>query len=230
MHLSHIVPWGRSFHEYRNMFNLSEADLRKNILGCGDGPASFNCELNALGGSVTSMDPLYRYNSAEISERIQSVYQSIVSQMLIDREHFHWKEITDPYHLGHLRMQSMQRFLRDFSAGKAAGRYREGSLPDLPFDDNSFDLALCSHLLFLYSDHLSKDAHVRSLINLCTVAKEVRVYPLLNLAHQKPPFLQAVIEEIREQGILVREEPVSHAFQKGAYTMLVAHRADPLRT
>jgi hypothetical protein len=44
MPLTEIVPWGRSFDEYRAMFALSEGDLGGRILGCGDGPASFNAK------------------------------------------------------------------------------------------------------------------------------------------------------------------------------------------
>ena len=39
--LEQVVPWGRSFDEYCNMFALSSDDLALRILGCGDGPASF---------------------------------------------------------------------------------------------------------------------------------------------------------------------------------------------
>lgn len=42
--LDDIVPWGRSFEEYRRMFALSPDDLTGRLLGCGDGPASFNME------------------------------------------------------------------------------------------------------------------------------------------------------------------------------------------
>lgn len=35
-----VVPWGRSFDEYLQMFLLSEADLNKSIVGVADGPAS----------------------------------------------------------------------------------------------------------------------------------------------------------------------------------------------
>ena len=31
-----IVPWGRSFDEYRRMFDLSADDLNARILGCGE--------------------------------------------------------------------------------------------------------------------------------------------------------------------------------------------------
>ena len=36
--LDQVVPWGRSFDEYRRMFALTEEDLDQTIIGCGDGP------------------------------------------------------------------------------------------------------------------------------------------------------------------------------------------------
>ena len=56
--LDQVVPWGRSFAEYRRMFALSDADLGLTIVGCGDGPASFNAEATALGATVISCDPI----------------------------------------------------------------------------------------------------------------------------------------------------------------------------
>jgi hypothetical protein len=47
--LDQIVPWGRSFEEYRRMFAPSDADLRLRVLGCADGPASFNAEARRIG-------------------------------------------------------------------------------------------------------------------------------------------------------------------------------------
>jgi hypothetical protein len=37
--LETVVPWGRSFDEYRRMFALSDDALQGRILGCADGPA-----------------------------------------------------------------------------------------------------------------------------------------------------------------------------------------------
>ncbi len=54
MKLNEVVPWGRSLLEYKLMFNLSEVDLNSKILGCGDGPASFNAEMTALKYDVVS--------------------------------------------------------------------------------------------------------------------------------------------------------------------------------
>ena len=58
--LDKVVPWGRSFEEYVKMFNLSDDDLKRRILGCGDGPASFNASLTERGGNVVYIDPIYK--------------------------------------------------------------------------------------------------------------------------------------------------------------------------
>jgi hypothetical protein len=77
-------------------------------------------------------------------------------------------------------MAAMQQFLEDFPQGIQQGRYIISELPVLPFDTEQFDLALCSHFLFTYSDLLSQDFHLASIRELCRVAQEVRIFPLLN--------------------------------------------------
>ena len=81
MELTNVVPWGRSFEEYQGMFGLSEGDLSKRILGCGDGPASFNVEATDRGCQVTSCDPVYQFQADEIRHRIDDVYPEIMAKM-----------------------------------------------------------------------------------------------------------------------------------------------------
>ena len=50
--LDRVIPWGRLLQEYTRMFKLSDEELNLRILGVGDGPASFNSEMNALGHTV----------------------------------------------------------------------------------------------------------------------------------------------------------------------------------
>ena len=78
--LDQVVPWGRSFDEYRRMFSLTEAELGRRIVGCGDGPASFNVEATRRGGCVTSVDPLYQWKKADIEERIAVTYDDMLEQ------------------------------------------------------------------------------------------------------------------------------------------------------
>lgn len=224
MKLSKVVPWGRSLAEYTKMFSLSESDLNKAILGCGDGPACFNAVLSKTGGNVVSIDPVYQFTAEQIESRIDEVYPQIMEQMYENESDFIWTTIRNVEELGRVRMASMKIFLDDYEIGKKSGRYIHGSLPVLPFDNSTFELALCSHYLFLYSDHVSQGQHISSIKELCRVADEVRVYPLLSLDGKKSPHLEPVKSALRDTDIHVSLEPVGYQFQKGATEMLVAKR------
>jgi hypothetical protein len=76
--LDRVVPWGRSFDEYRRMFALTDDDLRLRIVGCGDGPASFNAEATRRGARVISCDPIYRYDAEQLRQRIADTYDEIL--------------------------------------------------------------------------------------------------------------------------------------------------------
>lgn len=65
----------------------------------------------------------------------------------------------------------MNEFLADYEQGKRQQRYLHASLPHLPFKNNQFDLALCSHYLFLYSEHVNLQQHINSMIELILVVK-----------------------------------------------------------
>jgi len=221
--LSKVVPWGRSLNEYRAMFSLSDADLEKKILGCGDGPACFNAELSVNGGNVTSVDPVYQFNAEQIRSRIEAVYPQVMDQVNNNKQDYVWKNISSVEALGNIRMDAMNAFLSDYEEGRACGRYKNASLPGLPFEDGEFDLALCSHYLFLYSEHVNQEQHCLSMMELCRVASEVRVYPLLSIGNNEiSPHLEPVMSALSDAGIVVSLEAVKYEFQKGATEMLVA--------
>ncbi len=89
--LEQIVPWGRSFDEYVAMFELSAHDLKQSLLGCADGPASFNCELTERGGNIVSLDPIYRYETGQIRERIGQTFDEIMIQTQQNKQEFVWE-------------------------------------------------------------------------------------------------------------------------------------------
>lgn len=43
------------------MFALVEKELKLRVLGCADGPASFNAEATELGIEVVFVDPIYGF-------------------------------------------------------------------------------------------------------------------------------------------------------------------------
>ena len=218
--LDQIVPWGRSSKEYIRMFSLTDADLEKKILGCGDGPASFNAAMHRRGKRVVSVDPLYQFSAEEIRARVQEASRTIMEQLEANRSAYTWTTIRSPEELGQLRMKAMEAFLRDFERGKQEGRYLPHELPDLPFADNEFDLAVCSHLLFTYSGQLSLDFHCRAVAEMCRVAKEIRVFPLLDHGGQPSPHIEPVCRLIEQHGNRFVVENVDYGFQRGASQML----------
>ena len=227
--LENVVPWGRSFGEYVEMFALSDHDLQQRILGCGDGPASFNAALTRQGGRIVSVDPLYRFSVEDIRRRIKATYAAVMDQTRKNRDEFIWTRIGSVEELGRLRMAAMEEFLRDYPQGVKQGRYRNGELPYLSFSDREFDLALCSHLLFLYSQKLSADFHVAAIRELCRVAGEVRIFPLLELGGRASRHLQAVVEGLMAEGYNVAIVPVPYEFQRGGNEMLRV-RGSPARS
>lgn len=218
--LEHIVPWGRSFDEYVAMFALSDTDLRLKILGCGDGPASFNTLLTRRGGRAVSVDPLYRFSLNDIRKRINDTYADVMEQTKKNKHQFIWTTIKSVDELGRIRTAAMEKFLSDYPQGLEQRRYVEGELPHLPFTDGKFDLAVCSHLLFLYSEQLSEDFHVASIRELCRVADEVRVFPLLELGAKRSRHLQGVVDRLSIRGYSATICPVSYQFQRGGNQMM----------
>ncbi len=105
--LANVVPWGRSFEEYVAMFALSEEDFASRILGCGDGPASFNASLTGRGGSVTSVDPIYAFSRDEIRTRIRETYDTVLDQVRKNESEFVWNVVPSVDQLGRIRMEAM---------------------------------------------------------------------------------------------------------------------------
>jgi hypothetical protein len=218
--LKEVIPWGRSFEEYRRMFALTDADLSGHILGCGDGPASFNAEATAKGHAVVSCDPLYVFPAAEIERRIEDCYDKVISQVRENPNGFVWDYFHSPDHLGQYRLAAMRRFLADFEAGKLQGRYIVAALPSLPFLDERFDLALVSHLLFLYSEHLDFPFHRAAIEELLRVATEVRIFPLLTLDGKPSPYVEPICTHLSEKGWRTEIVAVPYEFQQGGNQML----------
>lgn len=218
--LNQVIPIGRTLREYELMFALTEADKNLSILGCGDGPASFNAEWTARGGSVISIDPIYEFSGAEIKSRFDAVIDEVIANVDATSDRWVWSVQQSPEGLRNNRVAAMERFLADYELGKMAGRYQCQELPKLSFSDKVFDLALCSHLLFLYTNLLTAEFHIASLRELCRVAKEVRVFPLLDLAGRPSAHLERVRLMLAQEGIESAIETVAYEFQKGGNQML----------
>ena len=222
--LDQVVPWGRSFDEYQRMFALTDDDLRLRIVGCGDGPAGFNAGAARRGVPVISCDPIYRYDVNQLRHAIAATCDGILEQTRLNAHEFVWDLIRSVEELGHIRMAAMTEFLDDYPAGKAEGRYVDAALPALPFGDASFDLALCSHFLFLYTAQLGEAFHLSAVREMCRVAQEARIFPLLALGATRSPFVDSVQAELTADGFDVSIVTVPYEFQRGGNQMMRIRR------
>jgi hypothetical protein len=220
MELQTVVPWGRNLTEYSQMFALTDADKAQRILGCGDGPASFNAEMHQLGHHVISIDPLYQFSTDQIRDRVEATYDTVIAQVKADPLGYNWQTFRDPDDLGRSRLAAMEQFLADYDRGQAEHRYINVSVTELPWTTPQFDLCLCSHFLFLYSQQLSLEFHQTAIQSLLNVATEVRIFPLLTLSRERSPHLDPVIETLTQNGYDPEIITVDYEFQKGANQML----------
>jgi hypothetical protein len=220
MQLDNIVPFGRSLDEYIHMFSLTKDDLRRSILSVGDGPASFNAEGTNLGYEIKSIDPLYIFTAEQIRARFDVVVDSIIDQVINSPDDWIWTYHDSPAGLRAKRLQVMDLFAADYTAGQASNRYEVGEMPTLRYQDSEYSLGLSSHFLFLYSQHLDEQFHLNSIIEILRVCREVRIFPLLTLALQQSPYLQPVIKKLQSLGFTCEIQQVNYELQRGGNQML----------
>ncbi len=218
--LDDVVPFGRSFDEYRRIFALTEEDLGRKIIGAADGPAGFNAEMRRRGKRVVSVDPIYEFSGEEIEMRFYEAVDGVIEQVRTTPGDWTWTYHESPEGLRANRVRALETFLPDYEAGKKEGRYVTGELPRLGFKDGAFDIALCSHFLFLYSDKFGYEFHRDSILEMMRVAGEARIFPMLALSLARSPYIEPLREELESRGFTVGITKVDYEIQRGGNEMM----------
>ncbi|MEM7221492.1 MAG: class I SAM-dependent methyltransferase [Pseudomonadota bacterium] len=222
-----VLPWGRNRVEYSAFFDLGDLAPPRRILDCAGGPSSFAAEMAEAGFEVTATDPLYRLSEARIASAIEEARQVMTAGVRAAWGRFCWHDYGSPEGLEATRLSTMKFFLEDYEEGQFAGRYVPAALPDLPFADDSFDLALVSHFLFTYSDQLDLAFHQAALAELLRLAPEVRIFPLLDLEGGISRHLVPLRESLNAKGLFSEVRMVPYEFQRGGNRMLRVRREAP---
>jgi hypothetical protein len=176
--------------------------------------------MTRAGFDVISCDPLYVFSGEQIQERFEASVEPVMSRVRAHPEDYVWTFHRSPEELLATRRAVLNTFLAEYAAGLREGRYVVGELPILPFAEGEFDLAICSHLLFLYSDALSLDFHLQSIRELCRLAGEVRIFPLTDLRCERSPHLEPVTHTLRKAGFQVEIVPVNYQLQRNGKQMM----------
>jgi flavin reductase (DIM6/NTAB) family NADH-FMN oxidoreductase RutF len=88
-------------------------------------------------------------------------------------------------------------------------------------EDSSANLAPMSSAWWLgKSCMLGLGIHLQSIRELARVAREVRIFPLLELGSRKSRHLESVLAKLETQGFDFSVEQVNYEFQKGGNQML----------
>lgn len=222
LHLEDFLVTGRTFDEYVAFFGLDTETLKgQKVLDCPSGVSGFVSEAVRRGIDAHGCDILYGFETDAIVARghasIEKIYEDI-RWMYGHRWAFYG---TVDRHRAH-RTGALQTFTADYPSA----RYRREELPRLSYPDDSFDLLLSSHLLFVYDDRLDLDFHIASIGEMLRVAKEVRIFPLVDFQNSRrneeenfSPLVQEIIAAFNAEIV-----PVGFEFQPGAGSMLRLRR------
>jgi len=211
---------GRTFAEYRRLFDIDPAELAGlSVLDCGGGASAFTAVAAEIGADATAVDPMYGPSAEELEAELDDAVEYNVSQLQEQRESFVWDFYGGVDTRERYLRAAHERFLADYVANPE--RYVIGALPDLPVTDGAVDLALASNLLFLYDDRLDLAFHEAAARELARVADETRIFPLASLDRTRSAFVEPVVERLRADGIEAELREVPYEFQPGATEMLV---------
>jgi hypothetical protein len=207
-----VVSIGRSFDEYIKIFDLDENDLSdKKILDIAGGFSSFTAEANLKEIDTIALDKIYFFDEPKLKEIVKDGINKIASLVNTSHKFDYFKDFDD---LLQSRKVVANLFLYDFTQNM--DRYIGSNLPNINFKLKSFDIALISHLLFLYDDSFDLEFHKKVIKNALRVSKEVRIFPLVNLKCEKSQFLETILSEFD-----CEIKKVDYEFLKNANEVLI---------
>lgn len=211
-----LVLWGHSVEEYREMFDLSQDEINSKILEYGCGPSAVNSQLAQSNNRVVSCDPLFVLDRDTLYSKTVMLFTQMADEVQAHQDHFDFSRSGGFDPLMADRKLGIETFFTDYDQGKSDQRYIGVTDYNLPFADFSFDFALCSHYLFADLDEQTVDFHLSVIRELARVAKEVRIFPLIDKDGNTSPFLGPVLLGLQQEnyGIEVREVDF-HLHQSG---------------
>jgi len=222
LQLDDFLITGRTFEEYVAFFDL-DAETMKNmrVLDCPSGASSFIAEAKSRGIAASGCDILYCYDRDALRTQGEKSIEKIYDDTSWMAEHNFAFYHSIERHKEH-RVGALEAFCADYNTKD----YWFAELPKLPYADNSFDLVLSSHLLFVYDDRLDLAFHEASITEMLRIGKEVRIFPLVDYKNSRvdeldnlSPFAYQMAEKFG--GEIVK---VGFEFQKNGGYMLKIKR------
>jgi SAM-dependent methyltransferase len=219
-----VLVTSRSFAEYVAFFALDPDRLPCRVVDCSAGVSGFVAAAAVRGCAAVAVDPAYREPVDRLAETARAGALGGSSMVAEHRDRFSFEWYGTPERQRALRAAAMEACLAD--RRRRPDHYVAAALPRLPFADASFDLALCSHLLFTWANVFDAAWHEAAIREMARVAGEVRVFPLVHQGSgEAVGFLHSLRDRLAaDSGLVTRVESVPYAFQLGGDEMLVVSR------
>ena len=222
MNDKHISFWGRTLEDYNAMFNLKPLSNSINIVSIADGPSTVNLELRNKGFNFKSVDPVYGFSLDEIERYFSESFEYNKTFFYNNKDKFVFGDSIEITKILSKRKETYESFIQDFKINKAD--YIVGSLPALPFSNQSFDLCLCSNFLFLFDDSFDLNFHFLSIQEMLRISKELRIFPIYNRQGNTSVFFNRVLDFLNERGYIWSLQESKYEIYKGQHNYLqIAH-------
>lgn len=218
--------YGRTFEEYCRLFDIGATDLLgRRVLDCPGGPGSFTAVTSQIADDAVAVDPVYGPPVAELEVHCEATIDEVVEQIEAKRSFFDWSFYGDVATRERYARAAARRFLADYD--RHPDRYVEAALPELPFEDDAFDLTCSANFLFLYDDRFDRSFHVAAARELTRVtADELRIAGLQTLDAEPSQYVEPVAQSLEDAGCTTERREVEYRFQPGPTELLVVTDLD----
>jgi hypothetical protein len=228
--LERVTFYGRSLAEYERMFLLNFSTWGgRSILDAPGGPASFSKEARQFDIRACAVDPQYQHDPDTLQELAQKDIDYVISKIEKTANQRQWSYYQSLEQLKERQVNILHDFIEDYRRDwPLRSHYLDASLPHLPFDDCTFDLALSGHFLFSFYTHFPTNLIIDSLLELSRVAREVRVFPLRSNEQDRTALfvdLEIIITTLKKQNIDVEIQQSGFEFQVGANQLMILKHA-----
>lgn len=220
--IDRVVFVGRTLSEYKEFLDLDIDSLQgSKVLDCPSGPSSFVAEANRMGIKAVGCDSFYDLPLEQLVNKGLKDISHVIERLSKKMHLFNWDYYSSVGDVKESRTRALKLFEEDFQIGLREKRYVKASLPFLPFPDRSFELVISAHFLFIYDDKLDYEFHLNSILELSRVcSREVRVYPLQSMNARICPYMDKLINDLKQTGLEARIVEVGFEFLRGSNFIL----------
>ena len=218
---TNLYFWGESYENVINMFDLDDIDLKKSILDCMGPPSSFTPLARKAGQKVVSCSDVYGSNKEALEEKVPEILRQTLSIIGDNPDRFVGSAIGTTKEYSEKLKSSLDIFFKTYNDDFKEDLYSSESLPVLnDFNASEFGLVICRHFLFKENANFTVDFHVRCIKEMCRVAKECRIFPLVGANSEPAKILPEVMKALQDEGVDVEVRKVSYELRRNANAML----------